>query len=79
MREQQECAVTGVPDEIRGQAIRATVVLAEGYGPSPELIVELQNHVKKITAPYKCPRVIEFVDALPRTVSGKISRREIRG
>ena len=73
-----ECAVTGVPDEIRGQAVKASVVLADGYRPSNQLIVQLQNHVKQITAPYKYPRVIEFVDSLPRTVSGKICRRTIR-
>ncbi len=73
-----ECAVTGVPDPVRGQIVKATVVLTKGYKPSEELVVELQNHVKKVTAPYKYPRVIEFVDELPKTISGKIRRVEIR-
>ena len=55
----------------------ATVKLADGYSPSPELIKELQNHVKKLTAPYKYPRIVEFVDELPKTVGGKIKRAEI--
>jgi len=74
-----ECAVTGAPDPIRGQVVKATVVLAKGYKPSHELIEELQNHVKTTTAPYKYPRIIEFVDELPKTISGKIRRVEIRG
>ena len=73
-----ECAITAVPDEIRGQIVKATVVLTNGYTPSDELVVELQEHVKKVTAPYKYPRVIEFVDELPKTISGKIRRVEIR-
>ena len=73
-----ECAVTGVPDELRGQLVKATVVLAKGYAPSPELAKELQNYVKKVTAPYKYPRVVEFVPELPKTISGKIRRVEIR-
>lgn len=73
-----ECAVTAVPDKVRGEVVKATIILAEGYTPGPELVKDIQNHVKKITAPYKYPRVIEFVDALPKTVSGKIVRREIR-
>jgi len=73
-----ECAITAVPDEIRGQIVKATVVLTKGYTPSDELVVELQEHVKKVTAPYKYPRVIEFVDELPKTISGKIRRVEIR-
>lgn len=73
-----ECAITAVPDEIRGQIVKATVVLAKGYTPSDQLVVELQEHVKKVTAPYKYPRVIEFVDELPKTISGKIRRVEIR-
>jgi acetyl-CoA synthetase len=73
-----ECAVTGVPDELRGAVVKATVVLAKGYNASKELIIELQNHVKKVTAPYKYPRIIEFVDDLPKTISGKIKRNEIR-
>lgn len=74
-----ECAITAAPDPIRGQVVKATIVLARGYTPSDELIRELQNHVKNITAPYKYPRIIEFVDALPKTTSGKIRRVEIRG
>lgn len=75
-----ECAITGVPDEIRGQVVKATVVLSKAYkGQAGEaLIKELQNHVKRVTAPYKYPRVIEFVDELPKTISGKIRRVEIR-
>lgn len=75
-----ECAITGVPDEIRGQVVKATIVLAKDYKEraGEELIKELQNHVKKVTAPYKYPRVIEFVDELPKTISGKIRRVEIR-
>ena len=73
-----ECAITGVPDDLRGQIIKATVVLSPGYEASQELVTELQNHVKKVTAPYKYPRIIEFVDVLPRTISGKVRRVEIR-
>ena len=73
-----ECAVTGAPDPIRGQVVKATVVLARGYEPSDELAKELQNHVKKNTAPYKYPRIVEFVDELPKTISGKIKRVQIR-
>ena len=73
-----ECAITGAPDPIRGQVVKATVFLAKGYRPSQELIVELQDHVKKTTAPYKYPRIVEFVEELPKTISGKIRRVEIR-
>ncbi|HJA97690.1 MAG TPA: AMP-binding protein [Candidatus Alistipes faecavium] len=75
-----ECAITGVPDEIRGQVVKATIVLAAGYRDRADaaLVKELQDHVKRITAPYKYPRVVEFVDALPKTISGKIRRTEIR-
>ncbi len=73
-----EAAVTGVPDPVRGQAVKATVVLAPGYTGSPELAKELQEHVKKETAPYKYPRIIDFVAELPKTISGKIKRAEIR-
>lgn len=75
-----ECAITGVPDEIRGQVVKATIVLSKKYREQAgnELIKELQDHVKKVTAPYKYPRVIEFVDELPKTISGKIRRVEIR-
>jgi acetyl-CoA synthetase len=73
-----ECAITAVPDEIRGQIVKATVVLRKDYTASDALKKELQDHVKKVTAPYKYPRVIEFVPALPKTISGKIRRVEIR-
>lgn len=73
-----ECAVTAVPDAVRGQIVKATVVLTKSYTPSDELKKELQNHVKKITAPYKYPRVLEFVEELPKTIGGKIKRVEIR-
>lgn len=73
-----ECAVTAAPDAVRGQVVKATVVLARGYAPSDALVKELQNHVKKTTAPYKYPRIIEFVPELPKTVSGKIRRNVIR-
>ncbi|MEF9863507.1 MAG: AMP-binding protein, partial [Christensenellaceae bacterium] len=73
-----ECAVTAVPDAVRGQVVKATVVLAKGYTASDELKKELQMHVKNVTAPYKYPRVVEFVDELPKTLSGKIRRVQIR-
>ena len=73
-----ECAVTGAPDPDRVQVVKATVVLTKGYSPSPELSTELQEHVKKTTAPYKYPRIIEFATELPKTISGKIRRVEIR-
>ena len=75
-----ECAITGVPDDIRGMVVKATVVLGAEWKAKAgdELIKELQVHVKKTTAPYKYPRIIEFVDELPKTISGKIRRVEIR-
>ena len=74
-----ECAVTGAPDEIRGQVVKATIILAPEYRPgSEELAKEIQEHVKTVTAPYKYPRIIEFVTELPKTISGKIRRVEIR-
>lgn len=73
-----ECAITGVPDELRGQIVKATIVLAKGFEPSEELKKEIQNHVKHATAPYKYPRMIEFVEELPKTISGKIQRKIIR-
>jgi len=75
-----ECAVTGVPDDIRGMVVKATVVLGKEWKSRADdhLVKELQNHVKRVTAPYKYPRVIEFVDELPKTISGKIRRVEIR-
>jgi len=80
-----ECAVTGVPDPIRGAIVKATIVLAEGWKKELEdanakehLAKEIQTFVKEQTAPYKYPRVIEFVEELPKTISGKIRRVEIR-
>lgn len=80
-----ECAITGVPDEIRGQVVKATIVLGKSFKEriaTPEskeaFIKEIQNHVKNVTAPYKYPRVVEFVDELPKTISGKIKRVDIR-
>ena len=75
-----ECAITGVPDDIRGMVVKATVVLGKEWKDKvgDDLIKELQNHVKRETAPYKYPRIIEFVDELPKTISGKIRRVEIR-
>ena len=75
-----ECAITGVPDDVRGMVVKATVVLGKEWKDKAgdDLIKELQQHVKKVTAPYKYPRIIEFVDELPKTISGKIRRVEIR-
>jgi len=75
-----ECAITGVPDEIRGQVVKATIILAKEYRDRADekLIKEIQEHVKSVTAPYKYPRIIEFVEELPKTISGKIRRTEIR-
>jgi acetyl-CoA synthetase len=75
-----ECAITGVPDDIRGMVVKATVVLGKEWKDKAgeELVKELQQHVKKETAPYKYPRIVEFVDELPKTISGKIRRVEIR-
>ncbi|MDR2840553.1 MAG: AMP-binding protein [Paludibacter sp.] len=75
-----ECAITGVPDEIRGQVVKATIILANDYKNRADdsLVKELQEHVKKVTAPYKYPRIIEFVAELPKTISGKIRRVELR-
>ncbi len=75
-----ECAVVGAPDPkgVRGTIVKAFVVLAKGYRSSETLTKELQKHVKKVTAPYKYPRLIEYVDELPKTISGKILRRELR-
>jgi acetyl-CoA synthetase len=73
-----ECAITAADDPIRGKVVKATIVLTKNYQPSDELAKELQNYVKKSTAPYKYPRIVEFVDELPKTISGKIKRGEIR-
>ena len=74
----RECAVTGVPDPVRGKAVKATIVLQEGFVGTPELTKELQTYVKRETAPYKYPRIIDYVDELPKTVNGKIRRVAIR-
>jgi acetyl-CoA synthetase len=73
-----ECAITAVPDTERGQIVKATIVPSKNYQPSDELARELQEHVKKVTAPYKYPRIIEFATELPKTISGKIRRVQIR-
>ena len=75
-----ECAVVGAPDPtgVRGNVVKAFVMLAEGYQASEALTRELQDHVKNTTAPYKYPRIIEYVKELPKTISGKILRRELR-
>ena len=73
-----ESAVIASPDEMRGEIVKAYIILAPGYTASPALATELQEHVKKVTAPYKYPREIEFVDSLPKTISGKIRRVELR-
>lgn len=73
-----ECAITGAPDSVRGTVVKATITLVKGYEPSEELKKDIQNYVKKVTAPYKYPRIIEFVDELPKTISGKIKRAHIR-
>ena len=74
-----ECAVTAVPDEIRGQVVKASIVLVKGKEGTPELVKEIQNYVKEHTAPYKYPRIVEFLPELPKTISGKIRRVELRG
>jgi len=73
-----ESAVIASPDQMRGEIVKAYVILAPGYQPSPTLATELQDYVKKVTAPYKYPREIEFVESLPKTISGKIRRVELR-
>ncbi len=73
-----ECAITGVPDPVRGQAVKATIVLTKDAKRSDALVKEIQDYVKSHTAPYKYPRVVEFVDELPKTISGKIRRVQIR-
>ena len=73
-----EVAVAASPDEVRGQIVKAFVVLARGHDPSEGLVQELQDHVRRVTAPYKYPREVEFVDELPKTISGKIRRTELR-
>ena len=73
-----ECAVVGVPDEVRGQLVKAYVVLTPGKEGTPELVKEIQEYVKQHTAPYKYPRAVEFIAAMPKTISGKIKRNELR-
>ena len=73
-----ECAITPVPDEVRGQIVKATIVLVKGREGTDELKKEIQEYVKTHTAPYKYPRIVEFVDELPKTISGKVRRVEIR-
>ena len=73
-----ESAVVASPDPIRGNIVKAFVILKPGYVPSDELVLSLQEHVRKTTAPYKYPRAIEFVAELPKTISGKIRRVELR-
>ncbi|MFW6144388.1 MAG: AMP-binding enzyme, partial [Candidatus Natronoplasma sp.] len=74
----QEPAVIGAPHEVRGKIVKAYIILNDEYEPSEELVKELQDHVKEVTAPYKYPREIEFLDELPKTISGKIRRTELR-
>ena len=73
-----ECAITAVPDPDRGKVVKATIILSKNYTASDELAKELQEHVKRVTAPYKYPRIVEFVSELPKTISGKIRRVQIR-
>jgi acyl-coenzyme A synthetase/AMP-(fatty) acid ligase len=74
-----EAAAVAAPDEERGSVVRAVVVLRDGHAPSPTLARDLQEHVKRETAPYKYPRIVEFAAELPKTVSGKVKRAELRG
>jgi len=74
----KESAVVASPDEVRGEVVKAFIVLIQGYSPSDALIKELQEFVKNNTAPYKYPRKIEFVEDLPKTISGKIKRKELK-
>ena len=73
-----ECAITPVPDEVRGQIVKATIVLVKGTVGTDALKKEIQEYVKTHTAPYKYPRIVEFVTELPKTISGKVRRVEIR-
>ena len=73
-----ECAAVGSPHEERGEVVKAFIILRNGFTGSDDLIKELQEFVKSITAPYQCPRLVAFVDTLPKTVTGKIQRRELR-
>jgi 2-aminobenzoate-CoA ligase len=73
-----ECGVVGAPDDDRGMVVKAYVVLHKGFAPGPEMTRALQEHVKAEIAPYKYPRVVEYVDGLPRTQTGKLQRFELR-
>lgn len=72
-----ECGVSAVPDKLRGQIVKATIKLVDDKKPTEELKKEIQEYVKKKTAPYKYPRIVEFVDELPKTISGKIIRKKL--
>ena len=72
-----ECGVSAAPDELRGQVVKASIVLTKGTEPTEELKKEIQNYVKKHTAPYKYPRIVEFRTELPKTISGKIIRNKL--
>ena len=72
-----ECGVSAAPDEVRGQVVKASIVLVAGTEGTEELKKEIQNYVKKHTAPYKYPRIVVFKDNLPKTVSGKIQRNKL--
>ena len=72
-----ECGVTGEPDELRGQIVKASIVLTKGTEPTEELKKEIQEYVKQHTAPYKYPRKIVFLESLPKTISGKIIRNQL--
>jgi len=72
-----ECGVSAVPDEVRGQVVKASIVLTKGTEPTEELKKEIQKYVKDHTAPYKYPRVVVFRDELPKTISGKIQRNKL--
>ncbi|MEE1043048.1 MAG: acyl-CoA synthetase, partial [Clostridia bacterium] len=72
-----ECGVSAVPDEVRGQIVKASIVLVNGTTPSDDLKKEIQDYVKDKTAPYKYPRIVEFKESLPKTVSGKIQRNKL--
>ncbi len=72
-----ECGVSAAPDEVRGQVVKASIVLVKDFRGTDELRKEIQNYVKKRTAPYKYPRIVEFKESLPKTVSGKIIRKQL--
>ena len=72
-----ECGVSAAPDEVRGQVVKASIVLTKGTEPTEELKKEIQNYVKQHTAPYKYPRIVVFRDDLPKSISGKIQRNKL--